>query len=46
MLQSIRRGQPLGTDDWRASTAARLGLDSTLRPRGRPKKETPSDIGS
>ncbi len=46
MPRSIRRGQPLGTDDWRASTAARLGLDSTLRPRGRPKKETPSDIGS
>ena len=46
MLRSIRRGQPLGTDDWRASTAARLGLDPTLRPRGRPKKEIPSDIGS
>jgi putative transposase len=37
--RSIRRGQPFGAADWQAATAARLGLDSTLRPRGRPRKE-------
>ena len=34
----IRRGQPFGAPEWQASTAARLGLESTLQPVGRPKK--------
>ena len=34
----IRRGMPLGQDDWVRNTAERLSLASTLRPRGRPKK--------
>jgi putative transposase len=36
--QSIRRGQPLGSGPWVLETAQRLGLGSTLRPRGRPRK--------
>ena len=36
--RSIRRGQPFGSDSWQAEVAARLGLESTFRPRGRPRK--------
>jgi len=36
--RSIQRGSPLGEADWIAATARQLGLESTLRPRGRPKK--------
>jgi len=38
LRRCISRGQPYGSIDWQAETAARLGLESTLRPRGRPKK--------
>jgi putative transposase len=34
----VNRGQPLGDDGWVAATARRLGLASTLRPIGRPRK--------
>lgn len=37
---SIARGSPLGATNWRSRTAKRLGLESSLRPRGRPKKVT------
>ena len=36
--RSVQRGQPYGDADWAAATAERLGLESTLRPRGRPKQ--------
>lgn len=36
----IRRGAPLGSEAWGRGSAVRLGLESTLRPRGRPKKES------
>jgi putative transposase len=35
--RSIGRGQPFGSPSWTQRTAKALGLDSTLRPRGRPK---------
>ena len=35
---SIKRGSPFGQENWIESTARRLGLESTLRPRGRPRK--------
>jgi putative transposase len=35
---SIVRDRPLGSDNWVRATAKRLGLEWTLRPRGRPKK--------
>lgn len=36
--QSVARGIPLGDDMWKPRIARRLGLDITLRPRGRPRK--------
>ena len=37
---SIKRGAPFGELNWRIKTASRMNLESTLRPRGRPKKCT------
>jgi putative transposase len=37
VLHSIQRGSPLGTDAWKQRTAERMNLESTLRPRGRPR---------
>lgn len=34
----VNRQQPFGSADWQARIAALLGLASTLRPRGRPRK--------
>jgi putative transposase len=36
----ILRGQPYGATSWQVRTAARLGLESTFRPQGRPPKRT------
>ena len=36
--QSVQRGQPFGDAIWTQRVAQQLGLESTLRPRGRPKK--------
>ncbi len=33
----VRRGTPYGSESWKIETAKRLGLESTLRPRGRPR---------
>ena len=35
---SVNRGRPFGSESWQKQTAARLGLESTFRSRGRPKK--------
>jgi len=35
---AIRRGRPFGSQPWQSRTAGLLGLESTLRPRGRPRK--------
>jgi putative transposase len=37
---SIKRGAPLGNFDWAINTARAMKLESTLKPRGRPKKGT------
>ena len=34
---SVQRGSPFGDDSWIESTAKRLNLESSLRPRGRPR---------
>ncbi len=34
----VNRQQPFWTADWQATIAASLGLTSTLRGRGRPRK--------
>ncbi len=38
--RSVARGAPYGDDGWTRATAAQLGLDGALRPRGRPRKPT------
>lgn len=39
--RSVVRGQPFGNDRWVRRISTRLSLESTLRPRGRPKKSKP-----
>jgi len=36
--RSVKRGAPYGEKRWAEREAERLGLESTLRPRGRPRK--------
>ena len=38
LRRCIRRGMPWGGADWVKRTAVRLGLESSLHPRGRPRK--------
>ncbi len=38
LRQSVQRGTPFGTTQWQVRTANRLGLEWTIRPRGRPRK--------
>ena len=38
--KSIKRGAPLGDFDWAINAAREMGLESTLKPRGRPRKGT------
>jgi putative transposase len=39
LRRSVVRGAPFGSDTWVRKTAAKLGLEWTMRPRGRPKKQ-------
>jgi putative transposase len=39
MRLSAERGWPYGDESWTRRTAVRLGLESTLRSRGRPRKQ-------
>jgi len=39
LRRSVQRGTPFGLLHWTRRTAERLGLESTLNPRGRPRKE-------
>lgn len=38
----VRRGSPFGEDHWQESKVAELGLQSTVKPRGRPRKKNGS----
>ncbi len=38
LRHSVNRGTPWGGPIWAKRTAARLGLEASLRPRGRPRK--------
>jgi putative transposase len=38
LRRSVAKGAPFGEPLWQKRTAAKLGLESALRPRGRPKK--------
>ena len=47
LRRSVERGRPFGGERWVRKTATLLGLETTLRPRGRPKKQiTGSNKGS
>lgn len=35
---AVGRGRPFGSPAWQSVTAAKLGLESTFQPRGRPRK--------
>ncbi len=37
--RSVVRGTPFGSDDWTKTAVKRLGLQSTIRPRGRPRQQ-------
>ncbi len=39
LRESVNRGAPYGLPTWRAKMGEKLGLQSTLRPRGRPKRK-------
>jgi len=38
MRRSVASGRPYGSDGWVQTVVKRLGLQSTIRPRGRPRK--------
>ena len=38
LRKCVQRGRPYGDEAWTAKTALKLGLETTLRPRGRPRK--------
>ncbi len=42
LRRSVKRGRPFGRELWTKRVAAKLGLESTLRPRGRPRKKGPA----
>lgn len=39
LRRSLERGVPYGNPRWQSNTVAALGLESTLRARGRPRKQ-------
>jgi putative transposase len=43
LRRSIQRGQPFGAESWTRLTAVKMNLESTLTPRGRPKKQPKSE---
>jgi len=43
LRQSVHRGSPFGDDDWQKQAASELGLEATMRPRGRPRKVQEDD---
>jgi putative transposase len=42
LRRSVQRGTPFGNSAWVETTAKRLGLEFTLRPRGRPRRQPES----
>jgi putative transposase len=38
LRSSVQRGRPFGSADWAVVTAKQLGLESTMKSRGRPKR--------
>ena len=42
LRRSVQRGSPYGVESWQHVTAAALGIEASLRPRDRPRKEAES----
>jgi putative transposase len=42
LRRSVQRGSPFGDDSWCEEVVERLGLESTVRPQGRPRKRNGS----
>ena len=42
LRRTLRRGQPFGSEGWCEKIVRQLGLESTVRSPGRPKKATGS----
>jgi len=40
----VTKGRPFGASEWESRTIKRLGLESTIRPRGRPRTRGPIEI--
>ena len=38
LRESVKRGRPYGKVAWQQSMAARLGVEASMRPQGRPRK--------
>ena len=43
LRRPVKRGAPFGTAVWQQKTAKRLGLESSLRSPGRPRKQASSN---
>ena len=43
LRQCVVRGRPYGSETWVEGVVERLGLQSSVRPRGRPHKQPPED---
>jgi putative transposase len=41
LRRAVNRGTPFGSEAWQQRMVRRLGLEYTLRPRGRPKQPVP-----
>lgn len=46
LREALQRGSPFGTEEWQQRTATELRLESTLQPRGRPRKMPPGEKDS
>ena len=42
LRERVRRRRPYGAPAWMTTAAARLGLEASLRPLGRPRKAVPT----
>ena len=41
LRRCLARGAPYGAETWQEETAEKLGLQTSLRPRGRPRRKAP-----
>jgi len=44
LRESVNRQRPFGSEPWVAEAVQHLGLKSSLRPRGRPRKHQPATV--